>query len=137
MAHYATTIKKNGKWRQHRACCHTTIMQNAAPFAVLRAFAKMYPALSLRNLAWLAHSLGNGTHRPARTFGVAKDLQGQHCPKAGIALTAHPTLKRAVNEVCSVRRKKIGSVTAIIRQGQHEDKIEQIETRKQKGSRAY
>ncbi len=46
------------------------------PFAVLRAFAKMYPALSLRNLAWLAHSLVNGTHRPARTFGIAKDLQG-------------------------------------------------------------
>ena len=31
------------------------------PFAVLKAFAKMYPALSLRNLAWLCHSLVNGT----------------------------------------------------------------------------
>jgi hypothetical protein len=35
------------------------------PFAVLRSFAKTYPALSLRNLAWLSHSLVNGTHRPA------------------------------------------------------------------------
>ena len=46
------------------------------PFAVLKAFAKTYPALSLRNLAWLSHSLVNGTHRPASTFGQTKDRDG-------------------------------------------------------------
>jgi hypothetical protein len=107
------------------------------PFAVLRAFAKMYPALSLKNLAWLSHSLVNGTHRPARTFGVATNLPGTNTQKAGIALTAHPSLKRAVNVVCSVRRKNIGAVTAIIRQGQIEDKVEQIETRKRKAGEQF
>jgi hypothetical protein len=102
------------------------------PFAVLRAFAKMYPALSLRNLAWLAHSLVNGTHRPAHTFGVVKDRYSIPSQKAGIALTAHPSLKRAVNEVCSVRRKNVGSVTVIIRTAQLDDKKLQIETRKRK-----
>ena len=48
------------------------------PFAVMRSFAKSYPALSLRNLAWLSHSLVNGTHRPARTFGSTKDKHGNH-----------------------------------------------------------
>jgi hypothetical protein len=102
------------------------------PFAVLRAFAKMYPALSLRNLAWLAHSLVNGTHRPAHTFGVAKYRIGIHSQKAGIALTAHPALKRAVNEVCSVRRKRVGAVTSIIRKAQIDDKQLQLVTRKRK-----
>ena len=102
------------------------------PFAVLRAFAKTYPALSLRNLAWLSHSLVNGTHRPAHTFGAAKKGNGILSQKAGIALTAHPNLKRAVNAVCSVRRKKVGAVTTIIRQAQIEDKTDQIETRKRK-----
>ena len=102
------------------------------PFAVLRAFAKMYTALSLHNLAWLAHSLVNGTHRPAHTFGVGNDRNGIHSQKAGIALTAHPSLRRAVNEVCSVRRKKVGAVTTIVRKAQVDDKILQIETRKRK-----
>jgi hypothetical protein len=39
--------------------------------------------------------------------------------------------------VCSVRRKNIGAVTAIIRQGQIEDKIEQIETRKRKAGEQF
>ena len=112
---------------------------NAAerPFAVLRAFAKMYPALSLRNLAWLSHSLVNGTHRPAHTFGEVKDRHGNNCSKVGIALTAHPILKRAVNLVCSVRRKTVGTVTQIIRQAQNDDKSEQIETRKRKAIETY
>jgi hypothetical protein len=97
------------------------------PFAVLRAFAKMYPALSLRNLAWLAHSLVDRTHRPAHTFGVAKYRIGIHSQK-----TAHPTLKRAVNEVCSVRRRRVGAVTTIIRKAQIDDKKLQIVTRKRK-----
>ena len=107
------------------------------PFAVLRAFAKMYPALSLRNLAWLAHSLVNGTHRPARIYGTHKDKHGNNLHEAGIAVTAHPNLKRAVNAVCSVRRRKVGVVTLIVRTAQDEDKVEQVETRKRKASAKY
>jgi hypothetical protein len=82
--------------------CHNNHAER--PFAVLRAFAKMYPALSLRNLAWLCHhSLVNGTHRPARTFGTDKDKHGNNLHVAEIAVMAHKNLKRAVNAVCSVR----------------------------------
>ncbi len=80
------------------------------PFADLTAIWKTYPALSLHNLGWLSHSLANGAHRTAYTYGIKKDGDGtsNHCHEAGIALTAHPNLKRAVNVVCSVRRKTIG-----------------------------
>ena len=107
------------------------------PFAVLRSFAKSYPALSLRNLAWLSHSLVNGTHRPARTFGTTEDKHGNHMHEAGIAVTAHPHLKRAVNAVCSVRRKNIGEVTLMVRAAQNEDKVEQIATRKRKAAEKH
>jgi hypothetical protein len=110
--------------------CHNNHAER--PFAVLRAFAKMYPALSLRNLAWLCHSLVNGTHRPARTFGTDKDKHGNNLHVAGIAVTAHKNLKRAVNAVCSVRREKIGVVARLVRTAQDQDKVEQVETRKRK-----
>jgi hypothetical protein len=100
------------------------------PFAVLRAVWKMYPSLSLKNLGWLSHSLANGTHRPAQTYGVSRDGDGNHCHKPGIAITAHPDLKRAVSVVCSVRRKLIGSVTIIVRAAQVSDSKEQKATRK-------
>ncbi len=102
------------------------------PFAVLRAIWKTYPSLSLKTLGWLAHSLANGTHRPEHTYGTTKDVHGNHCHKPGIALTAHPNLKRAVNVVCSVKRKTVGAVTKIVRAAQISDKQEQIETRKRK-----
>jgi hypothetical protein len=35
------------------------------PFAVVKALARIYPALSLRNLSQLTHSIVNGTHRCA------------------------------------------------------------------------
>ena len=67
------------------------------PFAVLRAVWKMYPSLSLKNLGWLSHSLANGTHRPAQTYGIARDAEGNHCHKPGIAITAAPEVKHAVS----------------------------------------
>jgi hypothetical protein len=115
--------------------CHNNHAER--PFAVLRAFAKMYPALSLRNLAWLCHSLVNGTHRPARTFGTDKDKHGNNLHVAGIAVTAHKNLKRAVNVVCSVRRKKVGTVTRLVRAAQDADKVEQVETRKRKAAEKH
>jgi hypothetical protein len=107
------------------------------PFAVLRAFAKMYPALSLRNLAWLVHSLVNWTHRPARIYGTNKDKHGNNLHEAGIAITAHPNLKRAVNAVCSVRRKRVGVVARIVQVAQVEDEVEQVATRKRKAADKY
>jgi hypothetical protein len=61
-----------------------------------------------------------------------KDREGINSREAGIALTAHPDLKIAVNIVCSVRRKKTGTVTKLVRVGQLEDKEEQVATRKRK-----
>jgi hypothetical protein len=107
------------------------------PFAVLRSYAKMYPSLSLRNLAWLSHCLVNGTHRPARIFGSNKDKHGNNLHEAGIAITAHPSLKRAVNAVCSVKRKTVRSVTRIVREAQVADKVEQVQTRKRKAEDKY
>ena len=115
--------------------CHNNHAER--PFAVLRGIWKTYPSLSLQNLGWLAHSLANGTHRPAHTYGTKKDSNGDHCFKAGIALTAHPTLKRAVNIVCSVKRKTIGAVTQLVRAAQASDKEEQGATRKRKAREKY
>jgi hypothetical protein len=134
----ALSNKEKEEWELEAAkgmLCHNNHAER--PFAVLRAFAKMFPALSLRNLAWLSHSLVNGTHRPAHTFGAAPKLNGSRSSLAGIALTAHPSLRQAVNVVCSVRRRKVGAVTNIIRQAQIDDKTEQIETRKRKAIEHY
>jgi hypothetical protein len=115
--------------------CHNNHAER--PFAVLRAFAKMYPALSLRNLSWLCHSLVNGTHRPARIYGTEKDKHGNNLHEAGIAVTAHPNLKIAVNAVCSVRRKKVGVVTRLVRTAQDEDRVEQVGIRKLKAAHKH
>ena len=118
-----------------RMLCHNNHAER--PFAVLRAIWKSYPSLSLQNLGWLSHSLANGTHRPAHTYGILKDGDGHHSREAGIALTAHPNLKRAVNVVCSVRRKTIGAVTQMVRAAQASDREEQVATRKRKAHEKY
>ena len=100
------------------------------PFAVLKAFARMYPTLSLQNLSWLTHSLVNGTHRCADVFGRSKDGEPITSRLAGIAITANIELKRAVNDLCSVRRKSPGVVTTIVRTAFNKDKAAQITNRK-------
>jgi hypothetical protein len=102
------------------------------PFTVLKAFARMYPTLSLHNLSWLTHSLVNGTHRCADVFGRSKDGEPISSRLAGIAITAHVELKRAVNILCFVRRKSAGLVTTIVRTAFNKDKVAQITNRKQK-----
>jgi hypothetical protein len=107
------------------------------PFAVVKAFARMYPSLSLQNLSHLTHSLVNGTHCCAETFGKRnKDLPVTR-RLAGIALTAHPKLKDAVNTLCSVRRKSLGAVTRLVRAAQHTDKASQVQYRKDKAIIKY
>ncbi len=102
------------------------------PFAVVKAFARMYPSLSLRNLSHLTHSIVNGTHRCADKFGGRCDSALTTTRPGGIALTANPALRTAVNRLCSVRRKSIGAVTTICRDAQKIDAFAQVTHRKSK-----
>jgi len=107
------------------------------PFAVVKAFARMYPSLSLRNLSHLTHSLVNGTHRCADKFGGRGDSALTTTRLAGIALTANPALRTAVNILCSVRRNSMGAVTTICRDAQKIDALAQISHRKSKAKAKY
>jgi len=115
--------------------CHNNHAER--PFAVLKAFAKMYPSLSLRNLSRLVHSMVNGTHRCAEIFGTKAKFVSVTARLPGIALTANPEIKKAVNKICSVRRKTVGEVTQLLRASHREDKEEQVETRKRKASEKF
>jgi hypothetical protein len=144
MKHY---IKQTGgklcndnreEW-ENDAIAHMVSHNNYAerPFAVVKAFARMYPSLSLRNLSHLTHSLVNGTHRCADTFGRRNKADPVTTRLAGIALTAHPALKSAVNTICSVRRKTLGVVTIQFRAAQNMDKKAQVKHRKTSAKLKY
>ena len=62
---------KRESWEKE-ATKHMVAHNNYAerPFAVVKALARMYPSLSLRNLSHLTHSLINGTHRCAEASGT-------------------------------------------------------------------
>ncbi len=124
---------------ENEAVSHMVSHNNYAerPFAVVKAFARMYPSLSLRNLSHLTHSLVNGTHRCADTFGRRNKADPLTTRLAGIALTAHPALKSAVNTLCSVRRKTVGVVTLQVRAAQNMDKEAQVMHRKQSAKNKY
>jgi hypothetical protein len=115
--------------------CHNNFAER--PFAVVKAFWRMYPSLSLHNLSWLGNSMVNGTHRCAEVFGPHNALAPVTTRLAGIALTAHPELKRAVNVLCSVRRKTKGRITLLAREGHKTDKELQIATRKLKAKQKH
>jgi hypothetical protein len=87
---------KREEWETKAATnilCHNNNAER--PFATMRAYHNIYPAMTLQNLSWLSHSLVNGTHRPEHVFGRTskKDLKNMIPP--GIALTAHPILRQA------------------------------------------
>jgi hypothetical protein len=48
----------------------------------------------------------------------------------GIALTAHPVLQQAVNELCSVRTRKSGAITNLVREANKADVVAKNEMRK-------
>jgi hypothetical protein len=50
----------------------------------------------------------------------------------GIALTAHPDIRKAVNKLCSIRLKSLGAVTLLQRKSYVYDKAAQVANRKQK-----
>ena len=107
------------------------------PFAVVKALARMYPSLSLRNLSHLTHSIVNGTHRCAEALSLESTAGQGSTRLAGVALTACPTLRKAVNAVCSVRRKSIGSVTRLCREAHQVDAVAQVTHRKAKAVSKY
>ena len=107
------------------------------PFAVVKALARMYPSLSLKNLSHLTHSIVNGTHRCAEDLSLENEAGPGSTRLAGIALTASPALRKAVNVVCSVRRKTIGSVTRICREAHKVDATAQVTHRKEKAVTKY
>jgi hypothetical protein len=107
--------------------CHNNFAER--PFAVVKAFWRMYPSLSLYNLSWLGNSMVNGIHRCSEVFGNRHKLAPVTTRWAGIAITAHPDLKRAVNVLCSVRRKTKGRITLLAREAHKTDKELQIATR--------
>jgi hypothetical protein len=115
---------KSKTWEKvavNKMLCHNNHAER--PFAILKAFAKMYPSLSLRNLSRLVHSLVNGTHRCAETFGPRGSAPCIIHRLPGIALTAHPDIRSAVNKLCSIkRRKSLGTVTLLQREAYVTDK---------------
>jgi hypothetical protein len=119
----------------NKTVCHNNHAER--PFAVLKALAQMYPSLSLRNLSRLVHSLVNGTHRCADTFGI-RNVNLGICPRLpGIALTAHPKVKEAVSKLCSVRRKTAGLVTIMQREAFRTDQKAQVLNRKRKAKEKF
>jgi hypothetical protein len=119
----------------NKMVCHNNHAER--PFAVLKALAQMYPSLSLRNLSRLVHSLVNGTHRCADTFGI-RNVKLGICPRLpGIALTAHPKVKDAVSKLCSVRRKNAGLVTILQREAFRTDQKAQVLNRKRKAKEKF
>ncbi len=58
----------------------------------------------------------NGTHRPEHIFGRTSIKDGINMKPPGIALTAHPALRLAVNKLCSVRTREVGIVTRLVRE---------------------
>jgi hypothetical protein len=115
-----TDVREEWELKMCRAMlCHNNAAER--PFAVLRQYKRLYPSLSIENLAKLTHSLVNGSHRP-----------GSSEFKAGIALTSDPRLRKAIVNLCSVKRKTAGIVTKFIRAELKADKEELCEVRKQK-----
>jgi hypothetical protein len=74
--------------------CHNNAAERL--FAVLRQYQRLYPSLTIENLAKLTTSIVNGTHRPA--------LQRQ---SAGVALTSNARLRTVIGQLCNVRRTKV------------------------------
>jgi hypothetical protein len=79
----------------------------------------------------------NGTHRCTEVFGQHNKLTPVTMRLAGIGLTAHPNLKRAINILCSVRRRTKGRITLLARDAHKTDKDLQIATRKCKAKEKY
>ncbi len=72
----------------------------------------IYQSISLQTLAAFSLSMCNGSHRPAESKGKQKRTESKETRKCGSALSAAPELKVVVTNLCSVKKIKIGAVTA-------------------------
>ena len=104
--------------------CHNNNAER--PFAVVRSYKRMYPAISIRNLSRLSQTLVSGSHTPAEKGELA-----------GVALTADPRLKTCIGTLCGVRKVKIGKITQMLRAAHTVDTKEMIATRKRKAIEKY
>jgi hypothetical protein len=55
----------------------------------------------------------------------------------GIALTAHPVLRQAVNKLCSVRTKKVGALTRLVRDAHKAAVVAKNANRKRKAQEDF
>ena len=83
----------------------------------------IYESISLRTLAAFSLSMTNGSHRPAESQGKQQRTANKETRKCGSALSAASPLKQAVTKLCSVKKVKVGKVTAKL------DEIFNINTR--------
>ena len=104
--------------------CHNNHAER--PFAVLRAYKRMYPSISLQNLSKLSQTIVSGSHRPADK-GFA----------AGIAITSDPRLRAVVGQLCGVRNKRVGLITRLLRAANYVDYREMMKFRKRKALEKY
>ena len=73
---------------------------------------KIYQTLSLRTLASFSLSMTNGSHRPAESKGKQQRTANNQTRECGTALNVAPTLKLIVTKLCSVKKVRVGKVTA-------------------------
>ncbi len=107
--------------------CHKNNAER--PFAVirlLRLYKRTYPLISLRNLSNISLIIVSGTHRPADKGSPA-----------GIALSSDPRLRAVVGNLCGVRNRRVGLITAILRAANILDTTEMKACRKRKATEKY
>ena len=73
---------------------------------------KIYQSLGLRTLASFSLSMCNGSHRPAESQGKQKRTEHKQTRQCGSALSAESELQVVVTKLCSVKKVKVGKVTA-------------------------
>ena len=73
---------------------------------------KIYQSLSLRTLASFSLSMANGSHRPAESKGKQQRTEHKTTHACGSALSAASVLQIAVTKLCSVKKVKVGYVSA-------------------------
>lgn len=85
------------------------------PFAIVKAYLRVYNTMKLSTLANFSLAMTNGSHRPAGTIGKSTKTKNRKREPPGIAVTSPAKLRFAVTKICGVRRKNTGSVTQLLR----------------------
>ncbi len=109
---------------------------NAAerPLAVVKAYLNCFPTMKLSTLVNYSLEITNGSHHAAGTIGKSTKTK-LRIPQPGIAVSSPSVLKKAVTNLCGVRRVLPGSVTALLRGKYAEDSLD-ADTRRQNHNQA-